>query len=346
VNCHTLTAPAELQMKDYNVAEGVTCSNCHGPYQHWEKPHANDKVGANPMRATAGFVGINNNTPSDPATAEMRNLPYSRESAEHKKLFETTGLYDTRPIIARAQNCVGCHLKIDSKLVAAGHPQPQFELAGHSKALPPHWRNPGGYFDTKVWLAGQAVCLESAADQLNDRVAKDADAKQVNESWQQAMGHYRSLKAGLSAAAAKPIEDAMGKLKDAAGKKDKATVAAQTKAVSDAVKALYPKIGGLKMDADGQKITTKILAKLAKESDSGKDGVYSANQIWFSLLAVYNTYAEQAKPGDAAAVKELIDKKLGDVVYAETFKDADFAAVLAEIAGKVPADPGGGDAIE
>jgi hypothetical protein len=347
INCHTVTVPKELQMDKYEAKEGVTCAACHGPYEKWEKDHAVDKVGANPMRAKAGYAGVKADTVSDPSTQEMRNLPYSRESDAHKKLLTDTGLFDTRPIVARGQICTSCHLKIDPALVAAGHPQPQFELASYSKKQNPHWRDPGGYFDTKVWLAGQAVCLIDAMEQLNDRVAAGAPDDRVKEAAEQAMGHYRSLKAALGATSAKALDDAAAKVSTAVGAKDKAAVAASTKAVADWTKSILPKVGELKIDANAQKMTAKILSKLAKESSAAKDGVYSAFQLQKSLAAVYGVYADQAKPGDAGAVKELIDKKLMDTMYAETWKPDDYNKVLADIAAKLPADAAGGpDAIE
>src|ERR1044071_7984634 len=103
MNCHTTAVPDNLKGNKFSLEEGVTCTACHGPSEKWIEPHAKDKW-----------------------IVEQRKMP-------HDKLLSTIGLYDTLPAVARAERCVSCHLGIDAAMVAAGHPQPTFELAFFSR---------------------------------------------------------------------------------------------------------------------------------------------------------------------------------------------------------------------
>lgn len=176
LSCHSLSVPAALQGDNFNVKEGVTCNACHGPSANW--------VGAHKQ---AGWLDT-----------QRAAIP------DHDALLQKLGIYDTKPILARADRCTSCHLAMDSKLVAAGHPQPVFELAYFSEIEPKHWREPDGLFATKLWATGQSVCLRDALVQLADRVTAGVDTKSAVE---QVQGHYVMFKeaAGVvdSAAAAK-----------------------------------------------------------------------------------------------------------------------------------------------
>src|SRR4051812_42161933 len=125
-SCHALVVPANLQGPSFNVKEGVTCAGCHGPSEKWNKPHQ-EPGGADKLRKQAGYASV-----------DTHGLPYTMASKEHQTLLKTWGLFDTRPVVARAELCTSCHLAIDARLVAADHPQPIFELAYHGSIEPPH----------------------------------------------------------------------------------------------------------------------------------------------------------------------------------------------------------------
>jgi hypothetical protein len=148
LNCHALAVPEALRGAKFNLKEGNTCEQCHGPSEKWLEAHS-EKGWTDKQRTAAG---------------------------SHDALLSKWGLYDTKPLTARAQICVGCHLPIESDLVAAGHPQPEFELDYFTLAEPKHWREEEGYHEAKVWLAGQSAAIWALS---NLSPKNDANAQQL-----------------------------------------------------------------------------------------------------------------------------------------------------------------------
>jgi hypothetical protein len=320
LNCHALEVPANLQMAKFNQKEGVTCGACHGPYEKWADPH-NKPSGANDLRAACGYKVL-----------KADEIPYSTSSPEHQKLLKTYGLFDTRPILARAEKCTSCHLAIDSKLIDAGHPVPIFELAYYTFLENPHWREPGGYWATKVWAAGQVVCLRDAMNQLADRASGGASEKMVKDAYGQAMSHlllFRYLTGGKAAAAL----DTAAKDLQAAGD-DKAKLASAAKAAADAATSMMTPVGAL-VPAEGN--TAALLGKIVGEADSATIGGFrGAQQQALALSTLCASY----KSGKGAAglddVQKMIDENLLALVGDEAaFKAADYATALKAVAAKL-----------
>ncbi|HEY7119281.1 MAG TPA: multiheme c-type cytochrome [Tepidisphaeraceae bacterium] len=328
-NCHALAAPANLQMGKFNLKEGVTCGACHGPYEKWAEPH-NKEGGANDLRKKCGY-----------ATLDAENLPYSTQSPEHQKLLKDFGLYDTRPILARAEKCTSCHLAIDPKLVDAGHPQPIFELAYYTAIENPHWREPAGYWGTKVWAAGQVVCLRDAMLQLAERATSGASDKLVKDALDQALGHLEVFRHLTGGGAATALETAAKDLKSAGA--DKGKLATAAKSAADAASRMMTAVATLK-PADAN--TAALLGKIAKDAEPAKDaGLRGAQQqalALSSLCASYRTGKGNVPGGED--VQKIIDEKLLAAVGDEaSFKPDDYAKTLQEAATKLSLMlPGGG----
>src|SRR5687767_8208025 len=285
-NCHALPVPANQQMGNFKVEEGVTCNACHGPYEKWEQPH-NQPGGANGLRQASGYK-----------TLDAQTLPFSTSSPEHQKLLKTHGLFDTRPILARAEKCTSCHLAIDAKMVEAGHPQPIFELAYYSELEPPHWREPGGYFGTKIWAAGQVVCLRDAARQLAERAGGGAADKFVKEAADQTLGHLSAVKALAGPKAAAALEAAAADLKGG----DKQKLADAAKRIAQVAEQLMPEVA--KMTADEGK-TASALSKVVKDASVAKDaGLRGAEQQALSLASLSGAYEKGKKPPQAEAIRK------------------------------------------
>lgn len=321
-NCHTLAIKDDLKTDTFNVREGVTCVVCHGPYQ---KVIAEGKVlekhvgteaspGFGKWRQAAGY-----------SVLKPEEMPYSTSSKEHQKLLADTGLFDTRPFLARAEKCASCHLAIDAKLVEAGHPQPIFELAYYSNLQPPHWRDPGGYWDAKVWLAGQVVCARDAAQQLSDRAAGNASEAQMVDARNQLLAHLSVLSTPAVAAARDTVK--------AAGN-DKAKLAAAAKAARDAAEALYPAAGKFVPD---EKNTAAILRAISRNNDIAKDaGIRGAEQQSLALASLFGAYVKgKGNVSGADDVKKLIDEKLLASLDPASFNAAAFATSLAEVSAKM-----------
>jgi hypothetical protein len=325
-NCHALVVPADQQMSKYNVSEGVTCGACHGPYEKWEKPH-NQAGGADGMRKQCGYQVL-----------DALNMPYSTSSPEHQKLLKDFGLFDTRPILARAEKCSSCHLAIDAKMVAAGHPTPLFELAYYSDLEPPHWREPQGYWATKVWAAGQVVCLRDAMNQLAERAADaSTDPKLLKDAYSQAMGHLLLLKHLAGGAAATQLDAVAKDLQAADAANDKTKLAAAAKTGADVAGKMMTGVATLKPDAP---TTAALIGLIAKDTSIATvSGFRGAQQQAFALNALRTSFLRgggQKTDGDAL-LNEIGDKLLGIVGDSGTFKPGDFAANLATLAGKLGA---------
>jgi hypothetical protein len=113
LSCHS-NWQREHDKPPRDFERGVTCESCHGASSLWEQKH------------------------DEP---EWRKLA----PAEKEKL----GMVDVRSPIARARQCLACHVGdaaqgkfITHEMYAAGHPPlPGVELETFAAAMPPHWRH-------------------------------------------------------------------------------------------------------------------------------------------------------------------------------------------------------------
>ena len=155
--CHTINPPATLLDAGPIISDGVTCNGCHGP--------SGPKVGG----GNEGWIKAHT----------VRGWHEQQRKLPHDQVLKTTGFYDTKPLIERAERCVSCHLAIDPEMVTAGHPQPMFELNWFSITYNNrHWDDPTDkYFSAQLWAAGQAVALRDAMEQLAQRATADAAGK-------------------------------------------------------------------------------------------------------------------------------------------------------------------------
>ena len=265
LSCHSTNVPDNLRGKEFKLAEGNTCTACHGPSQKWLEPHA--------------------------AANWTNNL---RKTGDHEAILKQWGLYDTKSAIARADICVSCHLNIDPAMVKAGHPQPSFELAFYSNfenfgdgMFAKHWRDPKGnpFYNAQLWAAGQAASLRDAAKQLAARAGGNADDESIKTAQQQTLAHL-AMVSQLGKAMGDNSFDALA-AKVGAG--DKAALAAAGKDVQAAATALLTKVGAAKPDANW---TKTVLGGVAGDTTVvGKAGKFGAQQQALALFSLYDTLA-------------------------------------------------------
>jgi hypothetical protein len=113
-NCHAVNFPKERQGGQFHIADGVSCSACHGPDSDWLGPHTE---------------------------RSWRLLP-AKDKAQ-------LGMRELRNSEVRSAVCVSCHIGsagdgkvISHRMLAAGHPRLKaFDLASASERMPRHWRN-------------------------------------------------------------------------------------------------------------------------------------------------------------------------------------------------------------
>lgn len=294
LGCHAMDVPANLQGDKFTLAEGNTCTSCHGPDQKWLEAH----------------------TEKGWTDSQRGKFP------NHADLLKNTGLYDTRPLVARAELCAGCHLAIDAKLVAAGHPQPKFELDYYTEANKDgtpwkHWMtDKGGAEIAKVWLAGQAACARDAMLQLAGRVEGNAGAEAIKAAHEQALSHGMLLAAAVKAVG----------LGDFSVDGVKAPDAAAAKAAASAAEKLFAAIEKMTPDEASAK---KMLAAVA-----GSSGVATAAGLDGQTQVAYACYAlARAVEGNDKA-GETVGALFPDP--AKPMSADEFNKVLAEVAGKLP----------
>src|SRR5262247_1743457 len=144
--CHALYTTPEQRGRPFEITEGVSCENCHGPAQAWLGQHT------------------------------------ERESAEKHARSLQLGMADTRDVIHRTEKCLTCHLGtkekfVDHEMIAAGHPDLYFELDSFSAVMPRHWKQPresapgntaedSDWTGVRDWSVGQAAQLRAALERL------------------------------------------------------------------------------------------------------------------------------------------------------------------------------------
>jgi hypothetical protein len=291
LSCHALNAPANLRGAQFDVTEGATCSSCHGPSDKWLADHKNEKWTQKQRDARAGAGGAGDEWAGQGA---------------HAKLLADLGLYDTKPLVARAEICVACHLAIDPALVEAGHPQPYFELNYFQETQPKHWREmprDAGVNHVRIWAVGQVVSLREAANQLAMRCA-DSGAKPeaLKEALAQVLAHGAMVEQMIKAGAIKAPNaklDELAKLKAGLGAPS-AALGGSAKAVADQFKNL----ANPAMEMQPTKEMATALAKaIAADGSLAKDlGRAGAQQQALAVWSLVTAVNPAAADGDELKV--------------------------------------------
>lgn len=290
-SCHSVAVDKKLQGKAFDVAEGVTCASCHGPSEKWNAPHKEKGWTAGQRKALK----------------------------THDALLKKWGLYDTKSVLARANMCTSCHLAIDADMVAAGHPQPVFELDYFSKGTDKggiyesqHWRDPKTpFYNVSLWSTGQAVALRDAMLQLAQRAgAKAPDAEAVEAAAMQALAHYNAFKPVVTTKAVagdiKAWDAAAAKITAGLKGKKMADVAGPAKAVAAEAGKMAPTVGAAKFD---KARTTAILkALLADTNTANTVGAQGMEQQAYAIYALWNSLS----PGEEKVNTLIVDNLFAD----------------------------------
>ena len=299
LTCHSLSVPANLHGKAYKLNEGVTCEACHGPSEKWLDPHS--KKGWYKTTTAA---------------------------ASPEQMLTKFGLYETLPVQWRAERCTSCHLAIEPDLVAAGHPQPTFELNYFSETYPSrHWHDPEGYFKAKLWAGGQQVALRDALLQLASRA--NTPGQTLTDAFNQAMSHYTMVSQIIAAGVPDSGGLAAAMQKVQAGKAGGAALASAATAAAAADEKLGPAVEKF----EPTKATDlKMLQAVAAQNLAATYGKIGMDQESYAIYALYSAYASAEKPKDADAVTGVIGEKLfPDQPQAPTAYAQSLAAVRAKL---------------
>lgn len=195
----------ELQGARYRADDGVSCDGCHGPAEKWLKKHDKKNWAINEWKKLGGASGGS------------------------LKLYNEDGIYYSKDLELWANQCVRCHLRIDTNLLDAGHPDLNpFELYAQSYLGTPHWRDyttatpspeypaAGPLHASVVWQTGQVAAFRSALEQVEARAKGEKFNKnepaRVEQAIERCKAHWAVLKhalAKISPDDAKAIDEGM-----------------------------------------------------------------------------------------------------------------------------------------
>ena len=344
--CHALSITPEQRGRPFEIAEGVSCENCHGPASGWLGPHT------------------------------TRDWP-------HEKSVDR-GMIDTRNVIHRTEKCLECHLGtkekfVDHEMIAAGHPDLYFELDSFSAVMPRHWKVPresapgkpveeAAWNGVRDWSAGQAVQLRASLERLAWRAKGERGDKKdpwpeyaelscfachhslgpAKDSWRQEHGYegrrpgdpgwnasryavFRLFAKQIDSGSAQELDRhlltvsmEMSKLSP-----DRAVVASAALAAAPLAQRIAERLATMQYD---QAITLRMLQRI---SDSAEDIAISderaAEQAAMAMDSLYIAYSKDAKPADSTEARTAINSLFQQLENPSSYNADQFASALRRI---------------
>ena len=344
--CHALYTTPEQRGRAYEISEGVSCENCHGPASAWLGPHT---------------------------TRDWRH----EESV-------ALGMHDTRDVIHRTEKCLQCHLGsrekfVDHEMIAAGHPDLYFELDSFSAVMPRHWKEPResaagkpaedpNWVGVRDWSVGQAVQLRAAIERLTWRAKNErSDKKDVwpeyselsciachhslgpaKDSWRQRHEYagrrpgdpawnasrylvFRILAKQVDAAAAQELDRRLAAVSDEMSKLNpdrNVVVAAATSAAPVALR-FAERLAGMSYDAAIALRTMQGITQDAENISLGDER--AAEQATMALDSLYIAYSKQGTPRNAPEVRTAINGLFQQLENPSSYNADQFASSLSRI---------------
>jgi Cytochrome c554 and c-prime len=344
--CHALYTTPEQRGRAFEISEGVSCENCHGPASAWLGPH-------------------------------------TTRSWQHEKSV-ALGMYDTRNVIHRTEKCLECHLGtknkfVDHEMIAAGHPDLYFELDSFSAVMPRHWKVPresepgkpvedAGWVGVREWAAGQAVQLRAAMERLTWRTKNERfDKKDVwpeyselscfachhalgpaKDSWRQEHGYvgrhagdpawnasryvvFRLLAKQIDSANAQELDRQMLLVSDEMSKlnPDRNAVAGAASAAAPFAQRIAERLATMQYD---QAIVLRMLQRIPDDAENiALADERAAEQATMALDSLYIAYSRETKPANAAEVRAAINSLFQQLENPSSYNADQFASSLRRI---------------
>jgi hypothetical protein len=346
--CHALNTMPAQRGRAFEVAEGVSCENCHGPSSAWLGPHT------------------------------------ERQWTHEKSI--ALGMADTRSVIHRTEKCLECHLGsqnkfVDHEMIAAGHPDLYFELDSFSAVEPRHWKAPresapgkpvedGAWVGVRDWSAGQAVQLRASLERLSWRAKGERyDNKDVwpeyselscvachhsltpaKDSWRQAHGYqgrrpgnpawngsryvvFRLLAKQVDPAAAQELEQHLMALSGQMStlNPDRAAVASHAAAAEPVAQRMAERLAKMKYD---QELALRMLQQITNDAEAiSLADERAAEQATMAIDSLYIAYSNAVKPKNADELRAAINGLFQQLENPSSYSADQFAAVLHRIHG-------------
>lgn len=344
--CHALYTTPEQRGRAFEISEGVSCENCHGPASAWLGPH-------------------------------------TTRSWQHEKSV-ALGMTDTRNVIHRTEKCLECHLGtkskfVDHEMIAAGHPDLFFELDSFSAVMPRHWKVPresepekpiddAAWVGVREWAAGQAVQLRAAMERLTWRAENERfDKKDVwpeyselscfachhalgpaKDSWRQEHGYvgrrpgdpawnasryvvFRLLEKQIDSANAQELDRQLLLVSDQMSKlnPDRNAVAAAASAAAPLAQHIAERLATMQYD---QGIVLRTLQRIPDDSENiALSDERAAEQATMALDSLYIAYSRETKPANAAEVRVAINGLFQQLENPSSYNADQFASALRRI---------------
>ena len=345
--CHALYVAPEQRGRAFEIAEGVSCENCHGPASRWLGPHT------------------------------TRDWPHEKSVA--------MGMRDTRDVIHRTEECLKCHLGtkdkfVDHEMIAAGHPDLYFELDSFSAVMPRHWKEPresapgkpaedAAWVGVRDWSAGQAVQLRAALERLVWRAKGERfDGRRniwpeyselscfachhslgpAKDSWRQGHGYagrrpgdpgwnasryvvFRLLAKQVEPAYAAELDRVLESLTEEMSKlnPDRDAVVSAASAAQPMAQKFADRLVSMPYDSS---MTLGMLKRITEDADSiALADERAAEQATMALDSLYIAYAREAKPAGAPAVRAAINGLFQQLENPSAYSADQFASSLRRI---------------
>lgn len=346
LNCHALYTTPEQRGRNFEISEGVSCENCHGPASAWLGPHT------------------------------------TREWTHEKSV--AAGMTDTRNVIHRTEKCLQCHLGtkekfVDHEMIAAGHPDLYFELDSFSAVMPRHWKEPresapgqpaedATWVGVRDWSTGQAVQLRAAMQRLSWRAKGErGDKKDVwpeyselscfachhalgpaKDSWRQAHGYdgrrpgdpawnesryviFRLLAKQVDPSSAQELDRQLDAVSQEMSKlnPDRHAVVNSAETSIPLAQALAERLATLQYDRAG---TLRLMQAITADADEiSLADERAAEQATMALDSLYIAYSKDAKPGNAAEIRAAINELFQQLENPSSYNADQFAAAMRRI---------------
>jgi hypothetical protein len=344
--CHALNPAPEQRGRAFEISEGVSCENCHGPASAWLGPHT------------------------------TRSWPHEKSVA--------LGMHDTRDVIHRTEKCLECHLGtknkfVDHEMIAAGHPDLYFELDSFSAVMPRHWKVPresepgkpvedAAWVSVREWSTGQAVQLRAAMERLTWRAKGErSDKKDVwpeyselscfachhslgpaKDSWRQEHGYtgrrpgdpawngsryavFRLLAKQIDSASAQQLDRQLLAVSDEMSKlsPDRNAVASAASAAAPLAQRIAERLATMPYD---QSVALRMLQGISDDAENiSLADERAAEQATMAIDSLYIAYSRDAKPANAAEVRAAINGLFQQLENPSAYNADQFASSLRRI---------------
>src|SRR5882757_10623662 len=344
--CHALYTKPEQQGRKFEIAEGVSCENCHGPASGWLGQHT-----------TTGWP--------------------------HEKSVQL-GMTETRNVIHRTEKCLECHLGtkekfVDHEMIASGHPDLYFELDSFSAVMPRHWKVPresapgkpaeeAAWAGVRDWGTGQAVQLRGEMERLAWRARNERfDKKNVwpeyselscfachhalgpaKDSWRQEHGYagrrpgdpawnnsryavFRLLAKQIDSGNAQELDRQLLAVSNEMSKlnPDRNTVASAASAAAPLAQRIAERLAAMQYD---QAVALRMLQRISDDAENvALADERAAEQAAMAMDSLYIAYAKDTKPANDAEVRGAINVLFQQLENPSSYSADQFAAALRRI---------------